>query len=89
VFPLTGSSASGYIVKVTRHGAEYAARCFFQVMIFPCVGARDVAAITRVDAARAQGQPDAVRSLRRDAHEPEPDCWLHGEGFCLSLRAGR
>jgi protein-L-isoaspartate(D-aspartate) O-methyltransferase len=89
VFPLTGSSASGYIVKVTRHGAEYAARCFFQVTIFPCVGARDVAAITRVDAALAQGQPDAVRSLRRDAHEPEPDCWLHGEGFCLSLRAGR
>jgi len=30
VFPLTGSSASGYIVKVTRHGAEYAARCLFK-----------------------------------------------------------
>lgn len=89
VLPLTGSSATGYVVKVTRDGAEYAARCFFQVMIFPCIGARDVTATARVDTALAQGQPEAVRSLRRDAHEPEAECWLHGDGFCLSRRTCR
>jgi hypothetical protein len=27
----------------------------------------------------------AIRRLRRDAHEPLADCWLHGERCCLSL----
>ncbi len=25
-----------------------------------------------------------VRRLRRDPHEKEPACWLHGPDFCLS-----
>ena len=89
MFPLTGSSGRGYVVKVRRDGAAYRARCFIQVMFLPCIGAHDVTAMARVDAALARSQPEAVRSLCRDAHEPEVDCWLHGDGFCLSLRACR
>jgi hypothetical protein len=29
---------------------------------------------------------DAVRSLRRDAHTVETECWLHGTQYCLSCR---
>jgi hypothetical protein len=29
----------------------------------------------------------SVQSLRRDAHEAEETCWLHGKGFCFSGRA--
>jgi len=54
VFPLTGSSGRGYVVKVRRDGAEYAARCFIQVMFLPCIGAHDVTAMARVDAALAR-----------------------------------
>jgi len=27
-----------------------------------------------------------VKSLRRDNHEEDETCWLHGEGWCLSHR---
>jgi hypothetical protein len=30
------------------------------------------------------GDHAQVRSLRRDVHELEDSCWLHGEHFCLS-----
>jgi len=26
----------------------------------------------------------AVKSLRRDPHEPDDTCWLHGRGCCIS-----
>jgi protein-L-isoaspartate(D-aspartate) O-methyltransferase len=26
----------------------------------------------------------AVRSLRRDLHDRDETCWLHGNGWCLS-----
>jgi protein-L-isoaspartate(D-aspartate) O-methyltransferase len=57
------------------------------VGIFPCIGAvdADAEADRRLGAAIARGvAPDAVHTLRRDAHEPAATCWLHGEGFCLS-----
>jgi hypothetical protein len=25
-----------------------------------------------------------VRCLRRDVHDEQPTCWLHGSSFCLS-----
>jgi hypothetical protein len=56
-------------------------------MSFPCTAARDSSALALVAAALARGRTDAVRSLRRDAHERDAECCLHGDGFCLSLRA--
>ena len=29
---------------------------------------------------------ELVASLRREPHEPDATCWMHGEGFCLSTR---
>jgi protein-L-isoaspartate(D-aspartate) O-methyltransferase len=29
----------------------------------------------------------AIKRLRRDRHEPDASCWLHGPGCCLSTRA--
>jgi hypothetical protein len=26
----------------------------------------------------------AVARVRRDAHDADPSCWLHGPAFCLS-----
>ena len=36
--------------------------------------------------AKQEGDSDGVRSLRREAHEAERECWLHGDAFCLSRR---
>jgi protein-L-isoaspartate(D-aspartate) O-methyltransferase len=32
----------------------------------------------------ARGGGESVRSLRRDPHDADATCWLHGDGFCLS-----
>jgi protein-L-isoaspartate(D-aspartate) O-methyltransferase len=32
-------------------------------------------------------QGDHVKSLRRDPHEKDDTCWLHGEGWCFSRRS--
>ena len=51
---------------------------------FPCAGARDPASARLLAAAFEAGGADKVRRLRRDAHEKQPSCWLHAEGWCLS-----
>jgi protein-L-isoaspartate(D-aspartate) O-methyltransferase len=90
VLPLTfsvGSGGKGVMMLVKREGERYAARLLSLVMIYSSTSVRDAG----VNAALAKqiGSPKlfSVQSLRRDAHEPEETCWLHGNGFCFSQRA--
>lgn len=81
----TSTAGTGVLLKVTRHDPTFAARIVSPVGIFPCIGAVDPNADRRLGEALAGGAGiDVVRSLRRDAHAAEPNCWLHGDGFCLS-----
>jgi protein-L-isoaspartate(D-aspartate) O-methyltransferase len=82
--PLPGTS--GEAPGAERSEDALSARFISPVGIFPCVGGRDPRAEELLSAAFEKGGQADVRSLRRDAHEPEEDCWLHGEGYCLSLR---
>jgi protein-L-isoaspartate(D-aspartate) O-methyltransferase len=91
LLPLTVSVADetnmlgmGMMLKVTRHGAAYAAGFISPVGIFPCIGARDERSQRRLQDAFASGNWESVRSLRRDAHNTTSTCWLHGAEFCLS-----
>jgi protein-L-isoaspartate(D-aspartate) O-methyltransferase len=89
ILPLTvargpGDSGGGFMLRVVREGGGFAARFVSPVAIFPCAGSRDDAMNTKLREALMRGTFAAVRSLRRDAHEPAESCWLHGEGFCLS-----
>jgi protein-L-isoaspartate(D-aspartate) O-methyltransferase len=77
----------GSMWLVTRHDDGHAARFVSPVGIFHCAGARTDVGNARLKEAYARGGDDRVRSLRRDAHERGPWCWLHGEGFCLSTPA--
>lgn len=66
-------------------GLEFAARAVTFVAIFSAVGLRDLAIATRLgDALRRNPFPRLAR-LRRDAHDPSADCWLHAGESCLSL----
>jgi protein-L-isoaspartate(D-aspartate) O-methyltransferase len=87
LFPLTGERGWGRMVLVTRTpaGEGLAARLVGGVGIYHCAGARDAGAAARLDAAIAAGEMPDLRSLRREPHAPEDSCWLHGDGFCLSL----
>lgn len=74
----------GFMLKVTNKPNGYAARFLSSVMIFPCIGSRDEDANRRLREAMMKGTWGSVQSLRRDAHEAEETCWLHGEDYCLS-----
>jgi len=84
VLPLTGMNGTGGVLNVVKEGGGYAARFISSISIFPCVGARDADTARLLGEAFAGGGWAAVRSLRRDAHEAEPTCWLHSDRLCLS-----
>jgi protein-L-isoaspartate(D-aspartate) O-methyltransferase len=88
ILPLTemGSNRYGGMLWIKRYTEAYAARFLSSLRIYPCAGARDERAEALLAEAFERGGYEEVRSLRRDCHEREPDCWLHGDGYCLSCR---
>jgi len=62
--------------------ARFGERCAIQALL----GGRDPAFQRALREAFEKGSEDAVRSLRMEPHAPEPACWLHAEGYCLSTR---
>jgi protein-L-isoaspartate(D-aspartate) O-methyltransferase len=89
LLPLTGERGWGQTLLVTRRpeGAGFAARFAGWVGIYHFAGARDDGNAKRVDAAVQRGDMATVKSLRRESHDQDETCWLHGEGYCLSRRA--
>lgn len=76
----------GRVLYVRRDPAGYAA-CFGDgLAIMALHGGRDPDEQRLLDAAYREGGFRAVRSLRRDLHAPEPDCWVHVGDTCLSRR---
>jgi protein-L-isoaspartate(D-aspartate) O-methyltransferase len=80
-----GELGAGHMLLIRNHGNGYAARFVMPVGIFHCTGARTEEGDARLRAAFPRGV-DSVRSLRRDAHDPGPECWLHADTFCLSSK---
>jgi len=83
-----GTLGIGVGMIVRREADRFSARFAGPVMIFHCSSAR----APKANAALAdalQSVPsgaESVRSLRRDPHAREADCWCHIEGRCLSFR---
>jgi len=88
LLPMTAvnlSDRGGFMLRLDRKGGGFSARSNGWVGFYPCAGARnevDQAALNRALDDRV-GQ-SAVRSLRRDLHDADDSCWLHGDGWCLS-----
>jgi protein-L-isoaspartate(D-aspartate) O-methyltransferase len=80
-----GELGVGHMLLIRNHADGYAARFVMPVGIFHCTGARTKDGDARLRAAFARGV-DSVQSLRRDPHDPGPECWLHAPTFCLSSR---
>jgi protein-L-isoaspartate(D-aspartate) O-methyltransferase len=77
---------AGHMLRLTRSAGGFAARFTSPVGIFDCAGARTESGEALLRAAYSRGGQERVRSLRRDAHEAGPGCWLHARSFCLSER---
>jgi protein-L-isoaspartate(D-aspartate) O-methyltransferase len=85
LIPMTGHERWGFMLRLDRHGAGFTAGSAGRCGFFHCVGARndgEAAALQRA-LLDPQGQRE-LKSLRRDRHEHEESCWLHGNGWCLS-----
>lgn len=94
LFPLTmetspSNRGMGAMLLITRApNGVFAARFLGPAAFIHFTGGRDAAANEKLlDAFRRRfKQMSEVRSLRRDSHEQDDSCWLHGENFCLSCR---
>jgi protein-L-isoaspartate(D-aspartate) O-methyltransferase len=80
----TDHGGEGRILKVTRQPEGFAASFISGVRIFSCVGGRDTELNQRLKEAFERDDWKSVQSLRRDPHDEQESCWLHGEQFCLS-----
>jgi protein-L-isoaspartate(D-aspartate) O-methyltransferase len=87
LMPLTNEDGSGMMLKVTREPSGWAAQFVSALTIFHCVGGRDVALSRQLAAGFATSDWRSVRSVRRDPHNPDGDCWLHIDDLCLSKQA--
>lgn len=76
----------GRVLFVRREPAGWAARFGDGLAIMALHGGRDPDEQRVLDAAYREGGVSQVRSLRRDAHEREPACWVHVADLCLSRR---
>ena len=88
MMPAMGSTlGKGLVLLATRDEAgELTARVITVVAVYSAVGIRDPEMNERIGKAMMAGPAQwmAVKRLRRDAHEPEASCWLHGGSCCFS-----
>ena len=94
LFPLTvepapSRSGTGAMLMISRvAGRTFAARFLRPAAFIHFRGGRNAEANEKLlDAVRRRfGRMSEVRSLRKDSHEQDDSCWLHGNGFCLSYQ---
>jgi protein-L-isoaspartate(D-aspartate) O-methyltransferase len=82
----------GAFFCIARTGAhQFDARLTCPTGIFHFAGGRDPVADELLKSAwrKDADEISSVSSLRRDTHDEEPSCWLHGNGYCLSKRANQ
>jgi protein-L-isoaspartate(D-aspartate) O-methyltransferase len=84
LLPLTVDDRRGTAFLIARRTLGYEARALHGIDIFPCARARDLEGDAQLRIAAWKQPPSCVRSLRREPHEFDAGCWLHGEDFCLS-----
>ena len=86
--PAMGSTlGKGLVLLVSRDEAgRFAARVVTVVAVYSALGIRDPEMNERIGKAMMGGPAQwmAVKRLRRDPHEPDGSCWLHGRSCCFS-----
>ncbi len=88
VLPLTQATSpaagAGVMARIARNGGCYSARIVSSVRIYSCTSVRDPLLEAPIAKAIRTGAILRMRSVRRDAHEQEESCLLHGSEVCLS-----
>jgi len=82
--PVYSFGMGGLMILITRETSHLSVRAVSSVGIFPCIGAIERDADKLAASSLARTDYDSLSSLRRDTHQQEDSCWLHGNGFCFS-----
>jgi len=82
--PAMGPIGKGVMTLITRNGEAWDARVVTLTAIYSGIGLRDDRINDRLRDAFMKGLMPSFKRLRRDAHEPDASCWLHGDTFCFS-----
>ena len=85
--PAMGPVGKGIVMLLTRRGdtPSFDARAVTFVAIYTALGLRNESLNEAIGRALQRNPSPRLRRLRRDAHEPSAECWLHGDAFCFSL----
>jgi protein-L-isoaspartate(D-aspartate) O-methyltransferase len=89
VLPLTVAMAptigKGLLLLLSRKVADtFDAKCIGFVAIYSAIGVRDAVLNDHIGRALKVNPFPALKSFRRDPHDPLPSCWLHTQYGCLS-----
>ena len=85
--PGMGPLGKGVVVAIARtsDGAALSAEVLSFVAIYSAIGLRDEKHEASLAQALRRTSFPNLTQLRRDRHDSTPDCWLHGDTFCLSM----
>ena len=84
---MTPNLGKGLMLKIIRNPNGYAAQIVSFVAIYSATSARDPQREAALGKALATGALMKVKSVRRDQHNPEDSCAVHGDEVCLSTAA--
>lgn len=91
VTPLTGRYGWGFMLRVERRGAAFAASSVSGVGIYPCAGGRESSAESRLqtalDVLTANTPPITALHRGEPAPAERPRVWYAGPGFWLERKA--
>jgi len=79
-------AGGGVMLRVTRETSGFSVRAITSVSIFPRINTIRRESDKLAAEALRRGDYESIRSVRRDAHEARPSCWLHHDGACLSSK---
>lgn len=89
LLPLTFSSepagiGTGFMLRIKNENGNYSARPTSPISIYPCTGVRDNELNDRLRDLLMRNTWRTIQSVRREPHEPDDKCLLHGSEVCLS-----
>src|SRR3954471_14103168 len=85
--PGPSTVSKGVLLLVSKNeGDEFGVRIVSLVAVYSALGIRNPELNDRIAKGLSQGPVKwmEVTRLRRDAHEPEASCWVHGPSCCCS-----
>jgi len=83
---MTPNLGGGVMTRIVKHPEGFAFDIVTQVGIYSCKNARDAKYEALLKAAMTTGKMYTMKSVRRDAHEQDGSCIVHGDEVCIGSR---